>query len=82
MGSDVPLPLGWTRAVWTATWQSPGALFAALLGLFLSFVAVCLGAPFWFDVLRRVTPLVRSPSAAAAAAPPAPAPAPTPGDPR
>lgn len=71
MGDDVPLPLGWTHASWSAVWQSPEALLTALLGLLLSFVAVCLGAPFWFDVLRRVTPLVRSPPAAAAAGSPA-----------
>lgn len=74
MGDDVPLPLGWTHASWAAVWQSPEALLTALLGLLLSFVAVCLGAPFWFDVLRRVTPLGRSPTPAltTSVAPPAP----------
>lgn len=65
---SVPLPLGWTAQAWSAATASPGAVVTALLGLLLSFVAVCLGAPFWFDILRRITPLVRQP-----AAPPAPA---------
>lgn len=60
---SVPLPLGWTAQAWSAVWVSPGAALSALLGLLLSFVAVCLGAPFWFDVLRRITPLVRAPAA-------------------
>lgn len=61
---SVPLPLGWTAQAWHAAWASSGAALSSLLGLLLSFVAVCLGAPFWFDILRRITPLVRQPSVA------------------
>lgn len=64
---NVPLPLGWTAQAWSSATASPGAIFTALLGLALSFVAVCLGAPFWFDILRRLTPLVRQPAAPPAA---------------
>ncbi len=66
---NVPLPLGWTAQAWSAATASPGAIFTSLLGLLLSFVAVCLGAPFWFDILRRLTPLMRQPAAAPASAP-------------
>lgn len=65
---NVPLPLGWTAQAWSAATASPGAIFTSLLGLLLSFVAVCLGAPFWFDILRRLTPLMRQPAASSAPA--------------
>ena len=45
---DVPLPLGWdTKSKNTST-------ASKLLGWFITFLAVSLGAPFWFDALRRI----------------------------
>lgn len=40
------LPLGWPD-------QSSNPWWVKLAGLFISFCAVSLGAPFWFDILQR-----------------------------
>jgi hypothetical protein len=52
-------PIGWTSETLRATFGNAAAVLAKLLGLFITFLAVCLGAPFWFDVLRRVAPGLR-----------------------
>lgn len=49
-------PIGWTSQTLRATFSNAAAIIAKLLGLFITFLAVCLGAPFWFDVLRRMAP--------------------------
>jgi hypothetical protein len=53
------LPMKWTRAEWRGV-SGGGALAWAialkLLGLLASALAVSLGSPFWFDLLKRVAP--------------------------
>ncbi len=45
------LPMGWARA------QRPDSYWVALLGWVLTAIALSLGAPFWFDLLNKVTAL-------------------------
>jgi hypothetical protein len=53
---SLPLPLGWTSPAWHAIWQSAGSCALTLFGLLLTVIAVSFGAPFWFDLLRKVIP--------------------------
>lgn len=53
-----PYPLGWSAAKVEAL-AHPGDLGQKLLGLLLTVLAATLGAPFWFDVLRRLAPGLR-----------------------
>lgn len=53
---NLPLPLGWTSQAWHAIWESAGSCTLTLFGLLLSVIAVSFGAPFWFDLLRKVIP--------------------------
>ncbi len=59
-GEEVALayPLGWSWPKVRAL-ENAAAILAKLLGLFATFLAASLGAPFWFDVLRRVAPGLR-----------------------
>lgn len=53
------LPVGWdadSRAVWTAGGLSQGML-ADVAGWLLTAVLIMLGAPFWFDLLSRLSTL-------------------------
>jgi hypothetical protein len=52
----VPLPLGWTRDKLAAPFEGVEAFLQALVGFLLTILAVSLGAPFWFDMLRKVAP--------------------------
>jgi len=48
--------LGWTRAsfhIWNTLWKT----LIKALGLFLTGLAVSLGAPFWFDMLNKIVNL-------------------------
>lgn len=47
------LSIGWA----SAPFGSPAIFFAKLGGLLITTVAVLLGAPFWFDVLKQIVPL-------------------------
>ncbi len=55
---DSELPIKWTAAEWRGL--AGGALAYAILlklvGLFASTLAVSLGSPFWFDLLKRIAP--------------------------
>ena len=51
-------PLGWSWPVLRGL-DDAAAILAKLLGLFATFLAASLGAPFWFDVLRRMAPGLR-----------------------
>jgi hypothetical protein len=56
--ADSELPIKWTRAEWRglqggAFWY---ALLLKIVGLLASTLAVSLGSPFWFDLLRRIAP--------------------------
>jgi len=45
------LPMGWAKA------QRPDSYWVAVLGWLLTAIALSLGAPFWFDLLNKVTAL-------------------------
>jgi hypothetical protein len=54
------LPIGWTKEEFSqapgsewSKWKWTGVLGLKLIGLFLTGLAVSLGAPFWFDVLNK-----------------------------
>ena len=55
---EVGVPVGWTDQA-KADWGSPGDLswtrFGMILGWLMTGVLVTLGAPFWFDVLTKLT---------------------------
>lgn len=57
------LPIGWMRQAapgdLRAIPNSPGDWAQKLIGLLLTLAAISLGAPFWFDVLSKVT-VIRS----------------------
>ena len=55
----LPLPLGWTSAAWCAALASPLSFLKALFGMLLTMIAVSFGAPFWFDILRKVAPMLQ-----------------------
>jgi hypothetical protein len=53
-------PIGWTKSdlgLFTDFWKSSSKNFWQILtkavGLFLTVLAVSLGAPFWFDMLNK-----------------------------
>lgn len=56
-----PLPIGWTASEWNtpenaASNRSIGwQVLSKIAGLLVTVLAISLGAPFWFDVLSRVT---------------------------
>ncbi|MGI9079214.1 MAG: hypothetical protein ACR2GF_00045 [Acidimicrobiales bacterium] len=49
--SALHLPMGWAEA------QRPNSYWVAVLGWLLTAIALSLGAPFWFDLLNKVTAL-------------------------
>lgn len=49
------LPLGWTQSQWQTVTGSWIAMLGKLLGLLVTAAAISLGAPFWFDLLGRIT---------------------------
>jgi hypothetical protein len=51
------MPFGWPAKERKAAFASPGAFLLKVLGLIMTGFAVSLGAPFWFDLLKRVAPL-------------------------
>lgn len=61
--NDLGLPIGWGNANLPANYSSLGAILqywtSKILGLLLTALAISLGAPFWFDVLRKVS-MIRS----------------------
>jgi hypothetical protein len=50
---ELGLPLGWSKATSPGGWGIPGKA----LGLLLTTFAILLGAPFWFDLLGKVSQL-------------------------
>lgn len=64
--TKVGFPIGWSP-VWRDNFiyksdepdaaPGPAAYFAKIAGLFVCALAVCLGAPFWFDLLGRLVKL-------------------------
>jgi hypothetical protein len=65
------IPLGWSKDTSPSGWGIPGRI----LGLLLTAFAVLLGAPFWFDLLGKVSQLrgAGPPSGGGATSAPAPA---------
>lgn len=49
--------IGWTEGQWDATWGTKRAAVSKILGLFLTALAITFGAPFWFDVLKKLANL-------------------------
>ena len=89
--SAAALPIGWSedaRGKWSwRFWSTPGGESKMLLGWFLTALAACLGAPFWFDLLNKTLgmnsrltgakPAKSDPDSLPAAPPPAPVLSPT-----
>jgi len=61
MLSDIDIPLGWKGAnipeCTPSCWLNFGLWMLKILGILLTAFATSLGAPFWFDLLSRVTPI-------------------------
>jgi hypothetical protein len=53
--AQAPLPIGWSSAPATpqSVPQTPTGWLIKVIGLLLSAAAISLGAPFWFDTLKR-----------------------------
>ena len=49
------LPFGWTQSSFAEVTGSGSALFWKLVGFLITAFAAALGAPFWFDTLRKVS---------------------------
>jgi len=81
--SAAALPIGWSedaRAKWSwRFWSAPGGELTMLFGWFLTALAACLGAPFWFDLLNKTLGMnSRLTGAKPAKSDPSPAPVPSP----
>jgi len=50
----LPMPIGWRAEHWALS-KKPTQLFWKLLGILMATVAMSLGAPFWFDILQRLS---------------------------
>ncbi len=70
--TDMGIPMGWTKKnipPCSGNFFMDAALWLLkVLGIALTAIATSLGAPFWFDVLNRVTPLKKAPVESAASA--------------
>lgn len=53
-GANSPLGLGWTKAEWATVKSNLPALLNKLIGMLLTTFAISLGAPFWFDMLKKI----------------------------
>ncbi len=54
------IPLGWGKSEFTAQkngWDWLGFVFTKLVGMAIMVIAIMMGAPFWFDVLNKVSNL-------------------------
>ncbi len=55
VGATSPLGLGWTDAEWEALKKGTFKdWFLKLIGMILTTLAISLGAPFWFDILKQI----------------------------
>jgi hypothetical protein len=63
---DLGIPMGWNRKnipnVPENRWDEAVLWLVKILGLLLTAFATSLGAPFWYDLLKRVTPLKKTSS--------------------
>ncbi|MBX3317986.1 MAG: lipase family protein [Phycisphaeraceae bacterium] len=49
--------IGWTEGEWEEIRKDPGTALSKLLGLTITAFAITFGAPFWFDVLKKLANL-------------------------
>lgn len=55
VGATSPLGLGWTQAEWQELKQGGiKSWLVKIVGLIITTLAISLGAPFWFDILKQV----------------------------
>jgi hypothetical protein len=55
---DESIPVGWNKAEFSASrqwWEWPLFMLLKLAGLTLTALAIMMGAPFWFDVLNKIS---------------------------
>jgi hypothetical protein len=61
MLSGMDLPIGWSKSNMPSKSESGGMMILLwllkLLGIMLTTAAVSLGAPYWFDILNKLSPL-------------------------
>jgi hypothetical protein len=50
--SQAALPIGWSEDA-RNLWKEPQTALTVVFGWFLTALAACLGAPFWFDLLNK-----------------------------
>lgn len=71
--SDSGIPMGWSKENVPDTskgfWEGLVNWLLKILGILITAFAVALGAPFWFDLLTRITPLKKSAADGSASAP-------------
>ena len=62
--AKLDIPIGWSKENIPANahngWMNIGLWLLKILGILLTTAAVSLGAPFWFDILNKITPLKQS----------------------
>jgi hypothetical protein len=54
------IPLGWSKSQFTtqkSSWDWVGFIFTKIVGMALTVIAIMMGAPFWFDVLNKISNL-------------------------
>lgn len=56
---DQSIPLGWTKMEFSSAKESGWLLFVLIkiIGLAVTVIAIMMGAPFWFDVLNKISNL-------------------------
>jgi hypothetical protein len=51
---EASLPLGWKKDSFKSMMLSPASFFTKLGGWIITILAICLGSPFWFDILSQL----------------------------
>lgn len=64
--ANLDVPIGWSKdnipEKTDNCWMNVGLWLLKLLGLLLTTAAVSLGAPYWFDILNKISPLKQAPA--------------------
>jgi hypothetical protein len=67
--TDLGIPMGWTKDNIPSSeghvWWTIALWLLKVIGIGLTAIATSLGAPFWFDILNKVSPLKKSTSSTA-----------------
>jgi hypothetical protein len=50
------LPLSWTRSDWSRITGTKSAALSKFFGLFITALAISIGSPFWFSLLKKIAP--------------------------